>query len=91
MPGDDPDDTINLIKERRGKYAGDRPPECVFCHFWVNDKVGCRLGKMNCCYLLECPRMAPTPCDGCPYGKAIARPREDGGYELISGHRRHHY
>lgn len=21
---------------------------------------------------------------------AIARPREDGGYELISGHRRHH-
>lgn len=52
------------------KYAGDRPPECVFCHFWVNDKVGCRLGKMNCYYLLECPRMAPTPCDGCSYGKA---------------------
>lgn len=52
------------------KYAGDRPGDCSCCHFWVNDKVGCRLGKKNCYYLLECPGMVASPCDGCPYKRA---------------------
>ncbi|MDD3138340.1 MAG: hypothetical protein PHX08_05125 [Lachnospiraceae bacterium] len=51
------------------KYAEDRPDNCAFCHFWVNDKIGCQLGKKNCYYLLESPRMVPMPCDGCPYCK----------------------
>ena len=52
------------------KYAEERPPKCSLCHFWVNDRVGCRLGKMNCYYLLDSPRMDPTLCDGCPYKKS---------------------
>lgn len=49
------------------KYAEETPP-CSWCHF-RNDKVGCLLGKMNCYYLIESPRVAATPCDGCPYSK----------------------
>ena len=52
------------------RYSGDKPGDCRNCFFWDEDRSGCRLGKMNCYYLLERPRVVPTPCDGCPYKKA---------------------
>ncbi len=52
------------------RYSGDKPGDCSNCFFWDEDRSGCRLGKMNCYYLLERPRVVPTPCDGCPYKKA---------------------
>lgn len=49
------------------KYA-EETPRCDWCHFF-NEKYGCLLGKMNCYYLIDSPRVAATPCDGCNFSK----------------------
>lgn len=34
-------------------YVSGRPKDCRDCRFWRNKKVGCVLGKQNCCYLIS--------------------------------------
>jgi len=60
-------------REMTGKrlYARERPKECKFCYFWKDKRSGCILGgEENCYYLLHEPEKEPSPCDGCPYGRA---------------------
>ena len=52
------------------KYAENKPKDCNLCMHWNESKKSCGLGcEDNCYYLLEEPEKAPSPCDGCPYGK----------------------
>ena len=54
---------------REPRYADDKPKDCAFCFYWDEGRKKCRLGKMNCYYLLEDPHLIETPCRGCPYKK----------------------
>ena len=54
---------------REPRYAEDKPKDCSLCFYWDEGRSKCRLGKMNCYYLLEDPHLIETPCRGCPYKK----------------------
>ena len=50
------------------KYANSKPKDCVYCRYWNESRKKCGLGS-DCYFLKEEPKKAPSPCDGCPYGR----------------------
>ena len=54
------------------EYAHDRPEDCRACFFYDRCRSKCRLGKMNCYYLIAVDEEEAFPCDTCPYHRAQA-------------------
>ena len=54
------------------KYAADKPEDCRYCFFYDHNRSKCRLGKLNCYYLIAVDETEEFPCDTCPYHRAEA-------------------
>lgn len=52
------------------RYHPEKPWSCVFCHYWISRKKGCKLNA--CHYLLPDKTELPEDtgnCKNCPYGR----------------------
>ena len=54
------------------EYAADKPEDCRYCFFYDHCRSKCRLGKLNCYYLIAVDENEEFPCDTCPYHRAEA-------------------
>ena len=54
------------------EYAHDKPEDCRACFFYDRCRSKCRLGKLNCYYLIAVDEKEEFPCDTCPYHRAEA-------------------
>ena len=54
------------------KYAHDKPEDCRNCFFYDQCRSKCRLGQMNCYYLIAVDEKEDFPCDTCPYHREEA-------------------
>ena len=54
------------------EYAHDKPEDCRECFFYDQCRSKCRLGQMNCYYLIAVDEKEEFPCDTCPYHREEA-------------------
>ena len=54
------------------EYAHDKPGDCRACFFYDRGRSKCRLGRLNCYYLIAVEEHEEFPCDVCSYHRAEA-------------------